>query len=152
MWKSGDLHCKCQQHLTLLFLMHKLLASIIKKMETFSLHRAYCSHLTGPTFCLPYKQTYWAAHALSNGREKRLFFKYSTPAIFLSNQESLHALTATKTNLDSMSQGQGTVFFCGALQALVGAHLHVWSPSLLTSSHHLYRTLGMNFSFWEPTD
>lgn len=73
MWKSGDLHCKCQQHLTLLFLMHKLLASIIEKWRPFhSTGRTAAISQDLPSACLKSKHIELLTH--SRTAERRGYF------------------------------------------------------------------------------
>lgn len=149
MWRNGgDLHCKCQQHLKLLFLIQELLAWITRKDGRPFQSTGILQSLTSA--CLESRQIGMFVHSQVATRRGCNFSScvHQPPP----SKPSKPTCPSCQQCVNTLPQAQGTASCCRAvfaLGAVAGAHLHRWSPSSHPSSQHFCRVLGISSSFWE---
>lgn len=141
MQRNGDLHCKCQQHLTLLLWMHKLLACIVKKqMGDFSTPQGLPQASPGVYLlsALRAGKLHCSCTHKSPRGEAVVF-----PAVYTS------CFPQKSASLMPLLPAVGIWIPCirvrELLQFFVFAHLH----SCHISSQHFCRAPGISSSFWE---
>lgn len=132
MWRNGgDLHCKCQQHLKLLFLMQKLLACITKRDGRPSQSTGLTAGISQglPSACLESRQIGMFVHSQVAKRRGCNFSSclYQPPSSKPSKATCLYWQQCVKI----LPQGQGTV--CSAVLCVCpGSHAHCPSPQVVT--------------------